>query len=114
MKRYSPAMANDWGDDEATMVEDPAGEYVCVRDIPQWQPIETAPKDGTSVLVQSGQEVFVAWYGMPGNRRIPGPRWLVFDPPDWYYSIYLGLVGNLDYEEYPEPHLWQPLPEPKK
>lgn len=59
---------------------------------PQWQPIETAPKDGAAVLtVVAGKIPFVAWW-CGGNE---------------YGGFWRGDAG---YRVYPS-H-WQPLPAP--
>lgn len=63
--------------------------------IPQWQPIETAPKDGTEVLVtnaQSGAASVVLW-----NDGDPMVGWMSLDGPiyDMYFFSH-----------------WMPLPEP--
>ncbi|HEU4635425.1 MAG TPA: DUF551 domain-containing protein [Edaphobacter sp.] len=73
-----------------------------------WQPIETAPKDGTRVLVCYGSKprVIVAyWQSEPSLwEREDVPCWAVFEPEDPFYSVYL-------LDEY-EPTHWQPLPKP--
>lgn len=51
----------------------------------KWQPIETAPKDGTQIL---------AWY--PGLRSTPVQTWWLPGANRWH------LTGN--------PTHWQPLP----
>lgn len=74
-----------------------------------WQPIETAPKDGTWVLL-SGCDILYGWDGdsTPGavvgqytellNGRHIRPRWQFA----WYDSGYYG--------EYEHPTHWMPLP----
>lgn len=67
-----------------------------------WQPIETAPKDGTLILLASidgyvmEASWFDAWYGDRAN-------------PGWMYA-------NLDEEHgsYIDATHWMPLPEPPK
>lgn len=60
--------------------------------VPQWQPIETAPKDGTPVLAwDEGAVCIVTW--VSGDS---------IDPDGWYD------VRRLD----PAPTHWQPLPAP--
>ena len=58
----------------------------------EWQPIETAPMDGTRVLVTAGFMVFDAYF-----RR--GDWWLYECGDDWY-SVTIN------------PTNWMPLPEP--
>lgn len=62
----------------------------------EWQPIETAPKDGTSVLVVGayGYVLMARWKEM---TRVPS-RW---------ESYGLGAIRF-------EPTHWMPLPEPPK
>ena len=69
----------------------------------QWQPIETAPKDGTRILavvVHSSAE----WSKNPirdGFVGVVTAYWTTFNKGGW---VYHGLYGNLTH--------WQPLPEP--
>lgn len=69
----------------------------------EWQPIETAPKDGTEVLL---------WLGEPWNRAEkmhwyePWETWLEVDPADPNEERY--GTGSL------VPTYWAPLPEPPK
>ena len=60
-----------------------------------WQPIETAPKDGTQVLLACGSDyVDAGHYWRNANKRNPRERWM------WNgWPIF-------------EPTHWQPLPEP--
>lgn len=57
---------------------------------PEWQPIETAPKDGTRVLVVEEGEYHVAWF-----VDAPGAGW---------------VHAADDYNIVMEPTHWQPLP----
>ena len=67
-----------------------------------WQPIETAPKDGTWVLVwgplEAWSSVKAAWYAM--NRRIGRAYWKMDGEWDDYE-----LADN-------QPTHWMPLPDP--
>ena len=59
-----------------------------------WQPIETAPKDGTKILacVQGGFETLIVW-------------WEAYrDSHEWFY----------DNDSYTWPTHWMPLPDPLK
>jgi hypothetical protein len=66
-----------------------------------WQPIETAPRDGTSILVYADYKMFVA-------------RWIEQNPycPGWWH------VDDNKYDQFAlcghEPTHWMPLPEPPK
>ncbi len=61
-----------------------------------WQPIETAPKDGTFILVTNGDLYAVA-------------AWLagiLTSEQDWSVSFGAGLPGKF------KPSHWMPLPKP--
>ena len=59
----------------------------------EWQPIETAPKDGTAVLVYDGKITTAEWYGLGG-----------------YWS--LCRVGAWAEDSETDPTHWMPLPDP--
>jgi hypothetical protein len=62
----------------------------------EWQPIETAPKDGTKILVNAGRQgMFVTWW-VPHIAAKLGDRY------GWHYTSNGWLA----------PLYWQPLPEP--
>ena len=64
----------------------------------EWQPIETAPKDGTPILMWDGDMIYViSWY-VPQNTRYPA-QWREADGKRY-----------CDYD----PTHWMPLPEPPK
>ena len=62
----------------------------------KWQPIETAPKDGTQILIWDGNVRIVAeWGDVPGDLRM-----------GWWAT-------NKSYLDSPyEPTHWAPIPEP--
>jgi hypothetical protein len=72
----------------------------------EWQPIETAPKDGTKVLVfpptRSAQSCSIARFEADKYARKPRPYWLRLDAHQVCQSR-----GN-------HPTYWKPLPEPPK
>ena len=77
----------------------------------EWQPIETAPKDGTWVLVYSaeairdedgGRKIAVAQYTDDLNGRKGVWHWQFA----WYDGGYYGWVDNVTH--------WMPLPEAPK
>lgn len=71
----------------------------------KWQPIETAPKDGTTILLASGKYVLTGyWETDPGWAwKFDGPCWGICEVEDDYYSVY----------KFPDwPTHWMPLPEP--
>jgi len=63
-----------------------------------WQPIDTAPKDGTEILAVDGDVYAVV-------------RWCAFaEPPQWRDHAGLGAGGIDPFE----PTHWMPLPEAPK
>ena len=75
-----------------------------------WQPIETAPRDGTWILLAGGR-VEYGWYAeqpplVVGQYTNDGPGGL--DDWQWHFAWYDGGY----YGEYIGPTHWQPLPEP--
>lgn len=68
-----------------------------------WQPIETAPKEGTGIVGS-------AWWKMADGVYCLG--WLAegyFDGDDWAFASF-----DLDADEYSAPTHWMPLPQPPK
>ena len=67
----------------------------------EWQPIETAPKDGTSCLVVAGD-------GNVGEASWCGPDgW-------WWINTHLEhWADSIDFR-HGEPTHWMPLPDPPK
>lgn len=65
----------------------------------EWQPIETAPKDGTRILV------FV-----PDGRSDEPGQHLV----SWYCNTWVITTDERDWTFVLEPTHWMPLPEPPK
>ena len=84
-------------------------KYALATALPQWQPIETAPKDGTRVLVWSDElylKPYIAWWGVDANHPEHEPdqfEWLTGDGDDWSTGYYYTPCA---------PTHWQPLPEP--
>ena len=75
-----------------------------------WQPIETAPRDGTWVLLAGGECDLVEESRNKG--RVVTGRWTTefYHKPDgnWQFAYYdAGFYG-----EYKDPTHWQPLPSP--
>lgn len=75
----------------------------------KWKPIESAPKDGTRVLVSNGKYVVIAYWNTEpliwedgGNNT--QACWTVFEPDDFYYAWHLLGDGG--------PTSWQPVPLP--
>ena len=79
--------------------------------VPEWQPIETAPKDGTNVLLTNGETVSQGVYEFHApyvreNRDLDG-RYISQDEFDGFDG-WIDFVGGM----LPEPTHWQPLPPP--
>ncbi len=89
----------------------------------EWQPIETAPKDGTLILLYAGAQMYD---GKPTDPRLTCGYWLVLEHGD-----YLGDCGGEcrcpEYDDPPDPYWysedggfttenppthWMPLPAP--
>lgn len=72
-----------------------------------WQPIDTAPKDGTIVLV------YGLWAGEIGGKdKTPG-RYIANWVPSSDYQGYHWLVDGTDaYAAWVKATHWMPLPEP--
>lgn len=79
----------------------------------EWQPIETAPKDGTRILIKikSGKQQVVRWerYGMHSY-------WTIYSHADsWINRLFSkGEKVQLVLNEDTLPTHWMPLPEPPK
>ena len=70
-----------------------------------WQPIETAPRDGTWILLRGGTSKY-GWYG----DNFPPMVCAQFDCSSWQFAYYeSGYYG-----EYKNPTHWMPLPAPPK
>lgn len=112
MKRYD--MQVDESTDLGAMVEaneSEHGEWVKHTDLPQWQPIATAPKDGTWVMLRGGS---IDWQHV-GDDGVQPPcvfaRWaggecLIGD--EWVVTEYDTGVCSVTYEN---PTHWRPVPE---
>jgi len=69
-----------------------------------WQPIETAPKDGTRILIWSHYAIIAWWVTDYTNTRDDehfDGVWLVYQGDDPWYDEYLNLGA---------PTHWTPLP----
>jgi len=72
-----------------------------------WQPIETAPKDGTDVMLTDGEHVTVGhWIYEPGGTteyRDADGRWIGQDDRD-EFAGWIDWMGGIDATH------WMPLP----
>lgn len=69
-----------------------------------WQPIQTAPKDGTEVIVadpENGMVTSAYWYAR-NDRVAPDDGWWDNLPDRGAYTAHICF----------EPTCWMPLPEP--
>jgi hypothetical protein len=75
----------------------------------EWQPIETAPKDGTRVIVafRNNCVTIARWSDACAfESNDEGPHWVEWECDDHFYSSHLTGPN--------EPTHWMPLPEPPK
>lgn len=77
----------------------------------EWQPIETAPKDGTWILGVNnrGNQAVIIWRDAAfyENGRGPYPGWIHPFTHGHLSDFWNGMVGSVATH-------WQPLPEPPK
>lgn len=99
MKRYDSCC-------DGSMEEWEDGDYVRFDDLPQWQPIATAPKDGTWVMLMGGS---LPWQHVdeshPCNPPCVVARW---KDDGWEITDYDSGVCAVEYEN---PTHWRPVPE---
>jgi len=69
----------------------------------QWQPIETAPKDGTQILGNHNSEIYIMLYDADKNYHD--------EVVEWCNEKYWTSYGDDTYRSYYPTH-WQTLPEP--
>lgn len=83
----------------------------------EWQPIETAPKDGTEILAWF-QKRKLDEYDDPTEEVVGGAMAIVaFSGGGWDEPEWLSAHGSYWMEDWcfaDSPSLWQPLPTPPK
>lgn len=83
-----------------------------------WQPIETARQDGTSIQVKipgHGSDNVVAWFGGLMNSReqdCGGWHWMEDNEPPDCWTDGICWESNEDNIRSVHPTHWQPLPQP--
>ena len=78
------------------------GDQAMTDDVNGWQPIETAPKDGTRLLLAGGGSVEIGWWKPRDPKRNPDPA--VSGDWHWADSYESGPLTSLTH--------WQHLPPP--
>lgn len=76
-------------------IADEGIEYIRADLVPQWQPIETAPMDGTRILLCRPNHIIPVCEGWYENNYIKSFHWRCYDG-----GVYKG------------PIYWMPLPQP--
>lgn len=76
----------------------------------EWRPIETAPKDGTSIWAWDGEGCFIAYFDQSDLQHFNG--WHVFNNGDYFEAGYGKAYKCGACEQYGLPIQWQPLSPP--
>lgn len=77
----------------------------------EWQPIETAPMNGTKILIWDGKQIYAAWW----HDQFEGLAWDGESKELPYRGAWTDCaVASFNYEEFMEytPTHWMPLPAP--
>lgn len=67
----------------------------------KWEPIETAPKDGSW---------FLAFYPKIDARCFQDQWKVAHWVKDWFHEGYPGVMDAAEHEEFDQPTYWMPLP----
>lgn len=72
-----------------------------------WQPIETAPRNGTVILLSRGHDVYAGWWSGSDNW----PWWIIDDTKE-SDEVMPGFIepNGLKDEGQLAPRYWMPLP----
>lgn len=97
---YGPELVQQNTFDGDVMAEFSAVEYIRADLVPQWQPIETAPKDGQVIIVWDGEAWEVTAWGKVSHVPIYG-----------FLQVLFRDVNDIDLLN-PQPTHWMPLPNP--
>lgn len=71
----------------------------------KWQPIESAPKDGTVLILYSSQGMEMGSWKKDENYRDQPAKWFSEEGDDWSTGYYYCPM---------DPTHWMPLPAPPK
>ena len=95
----------------------------------EWQPIETAPRDGTAVLLWLSEDIdryyvaehraprlCIGFWGSPELSFSPGEMWCSVEAKEEVWGMGGELTGPMSSTECisVSPTHWMPLPEPPK
>lgn len=81
----------------------------------EWQPISTAPKDGTWILLTGGEFVKYDWNGDTEPDVVSGQYTNKLNGGlDCHWRWQFAWLDGGFYGEYMNPTHWMPLPEPPK
>ncbi len=75
-----------------------------------WQPIETAPKDGKTVLIAGGTVYYDTDYSSKVRHKFSGVTTANWD--SFHGAFWSGYEGTHDDKIWHEPKYWMPLLEP--
>jgi hypothetical protein len=92
--------------ESAKEIAEKDAEIERLKRVTEWQPIETAPKDGTEVIVSDGRDVFTARYRL-SNCANDEPFFAVSGDGDFFNR---GTDWNFE-PDYRWPTHWMPLPD---
>ena len=89
-----------WNSEKATFSGPPETEYIHADLVLTWQPIETAPKDGTKIILRCDDVVVAPCYWQPAGVISESAFWL-WEAPE--HRLWMETVEG--------PTHWMPLPQ---